>query len=209
MGACASLFAALILLSGCSSSGGPAITVQITPATASVDQGQTVAFTANLANDLRNQGVSWSLSGSNCAGITGAGSSGCGNLSNVTPNSVTYTAPSGLSGSLSVTLTATAVANTTATKTATISVELPLTFGNTTGTLPNASNGIEYSQTITVTGGVSPLRFSLASGSATPPAGLTLNQTGEITGIPNLHTTSNITQKERKSVVKEKSKYHV
>jgi large repetitive protein len=185
-GACAALafLFALIFLSGCSSSGGPAITVEITPASASVDQGQTLSFAANLDNDLRNQGVTWSLSGSNCSGLTGAGTSGCGNLSNVTTTSVTYTAPTGLSGSLSVTLTATSVANTTATKTATITVELPLTFSNTTGALPNGSNGIAYSQTITVTGGVAPLIFSLAPGSGPLPAGLELNQSGTITGRP-------------------------
>lgn len=180
----ASAFAALVLLSGCSSSGGPGVTVQITPTSASVDQGQTLNFTANLANDLRDQGVTWSLSGSNCAGLTGAGTSGCGNLSNVTTHAVTYTAPSGLSGSLSVTLTATAVANTTNTKTATITVELPLTFSNTTGALANGSNGVPYSQTIAVTGGVAPLTYTLAAGSGALPAGLTMNQSGVITGRP-------------------------
>ena len=180
----ASIFAVLLVLSGCSSSGGPGITVQITPTSASVDQGQTLNFTANLANDLRGQGVTWSLSGSNCAGITGAGTSGCGTLSNVTTHAVTYTAPNGLSGSLSVTLTATAVANTTNTKTATITVELPLAFSNTTGALPNGSNGVPYSQTIAVTGGVAPLTYALASGSGALPAGLTMNQSGVITGRP-------------------------
>ena len=185
--ACAALVfacAAFLLLSGCGSSGGASITVQITPATASVDQGQTLAFTANLANDLRNQGVTWTVSGSNCTGVTGAGTSGCGALSNVTTSGVTYTAPTGLSGSLSVTLTATAIANTTATKTATITVEQPLTFTTTTP-LPNGSNGVPYSETIAVTGGVSPLKFSLASGSGGMPAGLQLNQSGVITGRPS------------------------
>ncbi len=165
-------------------SGGPSITVQITPAKASVDQGQTLSFTANLANDLRNQGVTWTLSGSSCAGITGAGNSGCGNLSNVTTSSVTYTAPSGLSGSLSVTLTATAIASTNASTTATITVELPLAF-TTTSPLPNGSNGIAYNQSIVATGGVTPLTFSLAAGSAALPAGLQLNQSGTITGRPS------------------------
>lgn len=179
----ASLFGALTFLAGCSGSGGPSITVQITPAKASVDQGQTLSFTANLANDLRNQGVTWSLSGTSCAGVTGAGNSGCGNLSSVTTSSVTYTAPTGLSGSLSVTLTATAIANTTATTTSAITVELPLAFTTTTP-LPNGSNGIAYNQSIVASGGVSPLTYSLASGSPSLPAGLQLNQSGNITGRP-------------------------
>lgn len=180
-----SLFTTLIVLSGCKSTGGPGIAVQITPASASVDQGQTLAFTANLSNDLRNQGVTWSLSGSNCAGITGAGTSGCGNLSNVTTHSVTYTAPQGLSSSLSVTLTATAVANTTATKTASITVELPLTFTYTPEALPNGSNGVQYSYSIAVTGGVSPVKFTLVPGSGSLPAGLSMSQSGLITGKPS------------------------
>jgi Putative Ig domain len=191
--ALASVFAALMVLSGCKSSGGLAITVQITPDSASVDGGQTLDFTANLANDLRGQGVTWSLSGSNCAGLTGAGTSGCGNLSAVTTHSVTYTAPSGLSSSLSVTLTATAVANTTSTKTAAITVEQPLTFsitnpacGSAAGSeIPCASNGIPYSTGIPVTGGVAPLKFTLAPGSGSLPAGLTMNESGAITGRPS------------------------
>jgi Putative Ig domain len=182
----ASVFATLIFLSGCGSTGGPSITIQITPSTASVDQGQTLAFTVNLANDLRDQGVTWSLSASDCAGVTGAGSSGCGDLSNVTTHSVTYTAPSGLSTttSLSVTLTATAVANTSTTKTSAITVEPPLTFTNITGTLPNGSNGVPYSESIEVTGGVTPLTFTLVPGSGSLPPGLTMNQSGLITGRP-------------------------
>jgi large repetitive protein len=178
------VFAALIFLSGCSGSGGPGISVQITPDTASVDQGQTLSFTASLTNDLRNQGVTWSLSGSSCSGLTGAGTSGCGNLSSVSTSAVTYTAPSGLSSSLSVTLTATSIANANDTKTATITVELPLTF-STTSPLPNGSNGVPYSQSLVVTGGVTPIKFSLASGSAGLPAGLQLNQSGTITGKPS------------------------
>lgn len=179
----------LTLSAGCSSSGGASISIQITPASLSVDQGQATPFTASLANDLRNQGVTWTISGSNCTGVTGAGSSGCGALSNVTTSSVTYTAPSGLSGSLSVTLTATAKANSNATKTATITVELPLTFTTTTP-LPSGSNGVPYSQTIAVTGGVTPLKFSVASGSAALPVGLQLNQSGVITGRPSGPVTS-------------------
>lgn len=183
--ALASVLATLVLLSGCSSSGGPGLIVQITPTSANVDQGQTLNFTANIANDLRGQGVTWSLSGSNCAGVTGTGTSGCGNLSNVTTHAVTYTAPSGLASSLSITLTATAIANTSNTKTSTITVELPLTFSNTTGVLANGSNGVPYSQAIAVTGGVVPLTFTLASGSGALPAGLTINASGVITGRPS------------------------
>lgn len=172
------LGAALVPLSSCTSSGGPAITIQIIPATASVDQGQNQAFTATLANDLHNQGVTWATSGSSCSG------NGCGTLSASTTSGVTYTAPAGLSSSLSVTLTATSVANTAVTKTATITVEPELEFTTVTP-LPNGSNGIPYSETIVATGGVTPLKYSLAPGSGSLPAGLQLSSSGVINGRPS------------------------
>ena len=183
---------AVVLLESCSSSGGEPITIDITPSSSSIDQGQQLIFTATLGNDLFSQGVTWALSGSNCVnsspGLTGT----CGTLSSLKANPVTYTAPAGLSSSLSVTLTATAVANSTATKTATITVELPLTFtitnsvcGSATTQIPCGSNGSPYSATIAATGGVTPLKFTLAPGSGGLPPGLTLNQSGAITGTPS------------------------
>ena len=184
----------VVLFESCSSSGGEPITIDITPSSSSIDQGQPLVFTATLGNDLFSQGVTWSLTGSNCVnnspGLTGT----CGTLSSLTANPVTYTAPAGLTSSLSVTLTATAVANSTATKTVTIAVELPLTFtitntqcaGSGTSTqIACGSNGQPYSATIPVTGGVAPLKFALAPGSGSLPAGLTLNQSGTITGTPS------------------------
>jgi hypothetical protein len=185
---------AVVLLESCSSSGGEPITIDITPSSSSIDQGQPLVFTATLGNDLFNQGVTWSLSGSNCVnnspGLTGT----CGTLSSLTTNPMTYTAPGGLTTSLSVTLTATSVANSSSTKTVTITVELPLTFtitntqcgGSGTSTqIACGSNGQPYSTTIPVTGGVAPLKFTLAPGSGSLPPGLTLNQSGTITGTPS------------------------
>jgi hypothetical protein len=185
---------AVVLFESCSSSGGLPITIDITPNSSSIDQGQPLVFTATLGNDLFSQGVTWSLTGSNCVnsspGLTGT----CGTLSSLTSNPVTYTAPAGLTASLSVTLTATSVANSTATKTVTITVELPLTFtitntqcaGSGTSTqIACGSNGQPYSTTIPVTGGVAPLKFTLAPGSGSLPPGLTLNQSGTITGTPS------------------------
>ena len=184
---------AVVLLESCSSSGGEPVTIDITPSSSSIDQGQPLVFTATLGNDLFNQGVSWALTGSNCVnsspGLTGT----CGTLSSLTANPMTYTAPAGLTTSLTVTLTATSVANSTSTKTVTITVELPLTFSITntqcgTGTstqIACGSNGEPYSTTIPVTGGVAPLKFTLAPGSGSLPPGLTLNQSGTITGTPS------------------------
>ncbi len=149
--------------------------MQVQPSSSiSIDEGQSVNFTATVANDTLNKGVSWSLNQSSGSG--GCSGSGCGTLSNVTNASVTYVAPTGLSAGQSVTLTVASVAQPSATTTATISVVLPLTF--TTTTLPNGANGVPYNQTITVTGGVAPLTFSLAIGREPGASGTDLDFIG-------------------------------
>lgn len=93
------------------------ITVTVSPTSASIPTGYgTQAFTASVANDFQNQGVTWSLSGAGCSGST------CGTLVNATTSSVTYNAPANLPNPASVTLTATAIADTTKTATAAITV---------------------------------------------------------------------------------------
>jgi Putative Ig domain len=185
----------ILLLGGCRSSA-PAITVQIQPTSSiSIDEGQPLSFTATVANDTLNQGVSWSLlqtSSTTCSGT------GCGILKNATNSSVTYVAPTGISAEESITLTAASVSQPTATATATISVVLPVTF--TTITLPNGANGVPYNQTIVVTGGVAPLTFSLQPGSSLPP-GLSLNATGSIVGSPSAPAVSQPTLQRSFTVV--------
>lgn len=64
---------------------------------------QSRSFTATVIGPPANQtGVTWSLSGPACSGAT------CGTLSNVTANSVTYTAPASQPSTPTATLTATA-----------------------------------------------------------------------------------------------------
>jgi Putative Ig domain len=171
------------LLGGCG--GGKsktALTVNISPSAAqNVDQGQKLSFTVTVTNDLTNAGVTWSVSGTNCSG------NNCGTLSNTTTTATTYTAPKGLTAALTVTLKATSVTNTNDTATVSINVVLALSF--TTTSVPNGVNGTPYNQTIQVTGGVSPLTFSLRSGQL--PSGLFLNSSGSITGRPTGSGTSN------------------
>ncbi len=50
------------------------VSVTLSPATASVQVGLTQAFTASVANDSANKGVTWALSGASCSGAT------CGTL---------------------------------------------------------------------------------------------------------------------------------
>ena len=179
-----SFFAALLVvvflvlvIAGCGgSSGGTTIVLEVKPSTTqTMDEGGTQDFTAFVAPDPKNKGVTWSLSGTGCAG------DGCGKLSATTGSPVTYTAPSGLAANLTVTLKCVANVNTNTTQSITITVVLPPKFA-TTPVPPNGSNGVPYNFQIVVTGGVAPLTYSLKSGNL--PEGLTLNPNGSIVGRP-------------------------
>ena len=98
----------------------PPISVSVTPSAAqSVDQGQTVNFTATVANDSSNKGVTWTVSCSTAP---------CGTVAPAATASgatATYTAPSSVSANLSVTITATSVADTTKSAQASAAVTTP------------------------------------------------------------------------------------
>jgi hypothetical protein len=162
--------AGIVIFCGCGGGSGTTITIEIVPPATgnSVDVGSTQAltFSALVAGDTKNAGVKWTFTEttSTCSG------SGCGTLSNATPQSVTYTAPTALPTltALTVTLTATSITNTSITATATITVQPVPTFltteCNPTGVLPcvlpNGENGVGYSTTISFTGGVAPYTFN-------------------------------------------------
>ena len=176
-------FLCVTMISSCGG-GGSTITLAVTPKTSTMDQGQMLVFVATLGNDTKNQGVTWQpLTGSGCAGTS------CGTLTNVTPTSVTYTAPSGLTTGISVSLEAIAKANSGVTATSTISIVLPVTF--TTLSLPNGSNGVAYNQTIITSGGVAPISYAVGTGAL--PAGLKLNSVGTVIGTPTSFGTSTFT----------------
>ena len=81
--------------------GRPAVLVSVVPATASLLTSGSQDFTATVANDPSNRGVTWSIAG--CSG----GPAACGSLSNVTSVTATYTAPTTVPpGTLGVTATA-------------------------------------------------------------------------------------------------------
>jgi PKD domain-containing protein len=98
------------------------ITVSISPTSFSVQAGQTQTVTATVNNDSKNQGVTWTLSGTGCSG--GA----CGQLSatySASATPITYTAPTSLPNPASVTLTATSVTDGTKSATAAVTLTLP------------------------------------------------------------------------------------
>lgn len=152
-----------LILSGCgggsSSSTTPpqSISVTLSPSSAqTLDQSQTLGFTASVSNDTSNAGVQWSVAGP-------------GSLSAKTSTSVTYTAALA-TGSTPATVTATSVADPT--KSAFVQIAVNPAPSVTTTSVPAATAGVAYSATLTSAGGTSPFTWVVASGSL--PSGLSL-----------------------------------
>ena len=179
----------LILMCGCSHPPSPVIIVTIAPAAPpSIDQGQTLQFTASLADDATNnfnRTVMWSATGPGCSGAA------CGTFTNVSTDSATYVAPPAVSTTLSVTVTATSVVQPTQSSSATFTVFPPPTIVTTS--LPTGTPTYIYHTALGATGGVTPYNWSLVSG--TLPTGMTMNPEGVIFGTPTTGSTSTITVK--------------
>lgn len=122
-----------------------AVSVNVAPASASIQVNQSQGFTASVSNDPGNQGVSWTLSGAGCSGTA------CGTLSNVTPTSVTYTAPVSLPSPASVTLTATSKRDGSKSAAATITLSAAAGISVTVSpTAPSVVTGAPQSFTASV-----------------------------------------------------------
>ncbi|HEY2232516.1 MAG TPA: putative Ig domain-containing protein, partial [Candidatus Angelobacter sp.] len=67
-------------------------------------------------------------------------------------------------------------------RTLTLRIAAPLVI--TTASLPGAKYGIAFSQTLAASGGIPPLKWSLAAGSGPLPTGLTLSAAGVLSGTP-------------------------
>jgi len=168
------------LISGCSSSSRPPISVSLSPSSPqAIDQTQNVAIAVTVTNDPANKGVSWTLTGP-------------GSLSNSTGQTVTYSTPTtALVSSQQVTVTATSAADPT--KKASVGITVNPDPQIPTQSLANGSVGSSYSQTITLTGGTAPFQWSVYDGpietgwsvGGAVPDGLKLNpNTGTINGTP-------------------------
>lgn len=87
------------------------------------------------------------------------------------------------------TVTVTDSAGTTFNQPLTLVVVTPPSI--TTTSLPNATAGVSYSQTLSATGGTSPYKWAVSSGGL--PGGLTLSTAGAITGTPTSAGTASFT----------------
>jgi large repetitive protein len=180
------VFLSLACLPGCH---GSPITITLscpnctgTPnASATINQGDTLAITASVANDKTNSGVSWTLGSS------------VGSLSSQTTTSVTYVAPTALTATTTAVITATSIANTNVTETVTVTISAVFEFQTTS--LPIATKGVAYVATINTIGASGPFTWTITSGVL--PAGLTLASSNtasvNITGVPTAVGTSTVT----------------
>ena len=155
----------------------PAVSVSISPITASIQVGQNQQFSATVSG-TSNTGVTWNVNG------VAGGNSTVGTVS----TSGLYTAPSTAPTS-PVTVAAVSVAD--ATKSAQAAVTVISGLAITTTALPNGNQGVAYSATLSATGGTAPYSWSILSGLL--PQGVSLTTTtGAISGTPTTSGTYNV-----------------
>jgi hypothetical protein len=149
-------------------SAGVSVTLSQTAATVAVNA--TTTFTATVTGDPSNQGVTWTLAGSECGGPS------CGTLSSAASASgtpIVYTAPGTAPSPASVTLTATSVADTTKSASATINI-VTATAGGISVTITPKAGGFVVGQVATLTATVSNdpsgagVTWTASSGTVTP-----------------------------------------
>ena len=168
-----SVFAVILIISGCGSSTPPApITVTIAPSTTqTLDQTKTLAITATLTNDTKSQGVTWSLTGA-------------GTLTSTT-TSTTYTAPATVTTASTATVTATSIADTTkASAPLTINLVPPPAITTLSSSFTQGNVGIAFSGTVTATGGIAPFTWSVTSGPAWLSVSSSTTNTATLQGTP-------------------------
>lgn len=171
-----------MVVGGCGSS--PPVSVSLSPAAPSADQGIAVKITATVANDRSQKGVTWSLSGE-------------GTLSSTTGLTVTYISPvssptATVNNAQKVTVTATSAADPA--KKASVSITVnPLPAIPIAQKLANGTVGAPYSEPISLIGGTAPVQWSVYNGpietgfevGGSVPDGLALDaSTGTISGTP-------------------------
>lgn len=133
----------------------------------------TVPVTATVANDSKNGGVQWAVSGGGT--LT--------NESTTPPYTATYNAPASVSSPFTATVTATSVSDSTKSGSVQISVNpLPTV---STNSVPAGTAGTPYSATINASGGTSPFTWSMTG--SLPPGlsmGSSTSSSVTISGTP-------------------------
>ena len=155
------------------------VSVQLTgPSNTTVIPLTTALFSASVPGDLSNSGVTWTVTGSSCAGST----EGCGSFRGATPTQATYLAPPAPQFE-NVTVTATSIYAPGESASITLGIPKLAIYVYTPTVLPAAIAGQPYSATIQVVGNTPPYTFSYANLPSwiTPTAG---PQSITLTGTP-------------------------
>ncbi|MCI9866919.1 putative Ig domain-containing protein [Rhizobium skierniewicense] len=151
--------------------------------------------TAPVAANSSSNNITLNITGGTATGVAVASQASHGTAT-ASGTSITYTPTTGYSGSDSFTYTATNNGGTSTPATVSITVTAPaptFTFSPAAGALPDAMAGEEYEQQINVSGGTSPLTFSVLPGTGTLPNGLVLSQSGELSGTLAANTQNDYT----------------
>jgi Putative Ig domain len=165
-----SLVVGLTVLVSCTVQPVPLIYVKLSPsAPQTLEGGQTLNVTGSVPNDLTNAGVSWSLNPA----------TGEGTLVNPTLTTVTYQAPATVTSATKVALIASA--NVQPAKMGQLTINLVPGPSFTNPNLTGGFVGTAYSATISVTGGIAPYTWTVASGSLPPGLSLTNANTPTVT----------------------------
>ena len=135
------------------------VSVQLTgPSNTTVIPLTTALFSASVPGDLSNSGVTWTVTGSSCAGST----EGCGSFRGATPTQATYLAPPAPQFE-NVTVTATSIYAPGESASITLGIPKLAIYVYTPTVLPAAIAGQPYSATIQVVGNTPPYTFSYAN----------------------------------------------
>ncbi len=182
-----SVFAISVLLAGCAGGGSTststtqAISVTVSPATMSLSGGGSHTFSATVANDSANAGVTWSIG------------TGAGTLSASSTTGVTYNAPSAVTATSTVTLTATSKTDTSKSASAAITLNPPAITVTVTPATASLNGG--GSQTFAATVANDPanagVTWSIGSGTGTLSASSTTGVT--YTAPSTIAATSSVT----------------
>lgn len=180
-----------VLLAGCGGGSGStpapttqAISVSVTPATMSLNGAGSQTFSATVANDSANAGVTWSIG------------TGAGTLSASSTNGVTYTAPSAVTATSTVTLTATSKTDSTKSAAATITLTpIAVTFSTiTTGITLDSGQTLALSAKVTNDASASGATFSVSGAGTVTPASATGNSPATmLTATGNAASTVTVT----------------
>lgn len=135
-----------------------------------------------VAYDSNSNAIPLSLSGGAATSVSVTTAAAHGALT-VSGNSISYTPTTGFFGSDAFSYTATNSSGTSAPATVSLVVSAPA-ITVSPSTLPAASIGVAYSQSLTASGGQAPYVFSTTLASGSLPAGLSLAANGTITGTP-------------------------